>query len=52
MEIKVDTEKLAVLLQNSLSEVLKDKPLCELKSLDWFSWETDFFIEQKNKEAA
>ena len=52
MEIKVDTEKLAVLLKESLTEILQDSDTSELKSLDWFTWETDFFIVQKNKKAA
>ena len=39
-------ENLAESLQDSLLETLKDKSVDELKVLDWFSWETDFFIEQ------
>jgi len=39
-------EVLSESIQCSLKETLKNKSINELKVLDWFSWETDFFIEQ------
>lgn len=45
----VNFEMLIESLQDSMLETLGDKSLDELKALDWFSWETDFFIEQNKK---
>jgi len=36
-------------LAASLAEVLSDKPLDELKKLDWLSLNPDFHIEQDSK---
>jgi len=50
MNEHINFEILAESIQNSLIETLKDKSVDELKALDWFSLETDFFIV-KNKAA-
>ncbi len=42
----INFEVLSESMQDSLIETLKNKSVDELKALDWFSWETDFFIEQ------
>jgi hypothetical protein len=39
-------------LQNAMQEVMEDKALFELKALDWFTWNTDYFIEENNKKVA
>lgn len=46
----IDFENLSKSLQEGLKASLSDKSPEELKSLDWFSWETDFFIEQKRNQ--
>ena len=46
MNGNINFEVLSESIQDSLIETLKDKSVDELKVLDWFSWETDFFIEQ------
>ncbi len=47
MNENINFEILSESIQDSLIETLKDKNIAELKALDWFSWETDFFIEEQ-----
>jgi len=39
---------LAVSLQNALHKVVSGMTLEELQCLDWFTWETDSFLEKKS----
>ena len=48
MNGNIDFEVLSEVLKDSLIEILKDKGVDEMKVLDWFAWESDFYIE-KNK---
>ncbi len=48
----MNTESISEIFQKAIYEALKDKPIEELKTLDWFTWETDFFLEEKCDKAA
>ena len=48
----MNLDKLPVLFQDAIHEAIKEKSLEELQTLDWFTWETDFFLEQKYEKAS
>ncbi len=52
MENFVGLNKLQELFQDAIHEAVKEKSLEELQTLDWFTLETDFFLEQKYKKAS
>ena len=52
MDTSIEFGCLQNALEDSLSQCLENMTPEDLKALDWFTWETDFFLEQKNIKAA
>jgi len=52
MTTSVDLNNISAKIQDALYDTLKDMSLEELQLLDWFTWETDFFLEKKHEQAA
>ena len=52
-ETMINYNKLSETLKTSFNKTFSQMTIEELKKLDWFTYETDFFIEKdKKKEAA
>ncbi len=52
MKNSVDLSGVSIQLQEVLYKTFVDMPVKELKTLDWFTWETDFFLEKKHERVA
>ena len=52
MESQVDFQVFARVVEDSLTQHVCDLELPELKKLDWFTWDTDFFLANELDQAA
>ncbi len=52
MNNSINIDGLTRLLQDNLYEAINTKSVDELKTLDWLTYETDFFLENKYKKAS
>jgi len=44
--------ELEIFFRDGLEKILTDKPIGELRKLDWFSLNADFYIEQDRQKKA
>lgn len=51
-EIEIEIEIFAEQLQTNIMQSIASKSLDELKQIDWFSWNTEFFIEKEKTNKA
>jgi len=52
MKTFVDLDGVSTQLQEVLYKTFAEMSVEELKTLDWFTWEADFFLEDEYKQAA